>query len=233
MKGMKVIPPLMVDGKATRGVSEAIGDTRERRILKPLMTADTARLVKVHLPFLELHPQTVTPQDFLISLFSKKAIIEGLNASEPNQRRLTFLSLKKTLLVGRMMLKAGLGQITLNDSQLDEIRMTMGKFRPEIIYSPEFGWHGESLAPLKGATPLDEFEAEIIRTIANSFSQFQRGQHQSESGLEAIARAAATKPNGAFYVGICPRCETVFEKRRGDQIYDRELCKKEFTRKKK
>ena len=196
------------------------------------MTAATTRLVKVHLPFLKLHPQTVTPQDFILSLLSHKTITNSLVAGKSDQGRITFLSLKKTLLIGRMMLKAGLGQITLEEKQLDQIQETMAKFYPEIRYSPQFGWHGEFLVPNKEATALDVFEAEIIRTIANSFSPFQGGQHQSESGLEAIARAAATKPNGAFYVGICPRCETVFEKRRGDQVYDREACRKEFARKK-
>ena len=34
-----------------------------------------------------------------------------------------------------------------------------------------------------------------------------------------------------LFVGICPRCRKKFRKKRVDQIYDRELCKKEHTRK--
>jgi len=37
---------------------------------------------------------------------------------------------------------------------------------------------------------------------------------------------------GEYYIGLCPRCGKVFEKRREDQLYDRDTCRKEFTRKK-
>ncbi|MFZ2957690.1 MAG: hypothetical protein WA705_12440 [Candidatus Ozemobacteraceae bacterium] len=38
--------------------------------------------------------------------------------------------------------------------------------------------------------------------------------------------------NALYYVGMCPRCGKVFEKKRGDQVYDCSLCQKEHTRKK-
>lgn len=38
--------------------------------------------------------------------------------------------------------------------------------------------------------------------------------------------------NGAVFIGVCPRCGKIFKKNRSDQLYDRELCQKEHTRKK-
>lgn len=36
---------------------------------------------------------------------------------------------------------------------------------------------------------------------------------------------------GKIFIGMCPRCEKFFAKRRADQVYDRSLCQKEYTRK--
>lgn len=113
-----------------------------------------------------------------------------------------------------------------NESLEGWINRSLSKMAPIVSWTKnnsqiKFKSYDYNKLPGKGTqadifnSELDGFRGRLIMIISESFSTWN-----------------GEKANGIFFIGCCPRCGKIFEKKRNNQEYDRNTCRNEFTRKK-
>lgn len=109
-------------------------------------------------------------------------------------------------------------------------------FQFEILGNwPQEALSGLSLVVKNGNPPFVELD--VIPDVDPAGDPAETFRRTWNKGFRArlvklIFDAFQPFGDGPFYIGCCPRCSAFFKMSRGDQVYDRELCKREFTRKK-
>lgn len=239
-KNMKVIQPVIDSGTLSRGLSESIsnnadliGKVKRKRTPKPLINTGTRHL-KSLIPMLNL------------SIIKRPNQEPKLLANDPWGEALEEMRVDKDYgLFWVADLKTHHHQPLVVEALILARRMikAQSELARSVQSSEQQAYAFSDIRTIadKLNTIREHLKPASLKVNTNGSIAFQNSPTFKRAGAtvqelaamiaDAVGLAYLDK-NALYFIGHCPRCETIFSKQRGDQVYDKVLCRNEFTRKK-
>ncbi len=188
---------------------------KKKRILKPKKTADVILLLKI-LPLIERDPDFLSDEDFFA--YADKLSIDLLSFPSPS-----FENAKQVFRNIRTIIQETSG-IQCKEEAVDSVLNWLIASKHNHRQQPDPHKYRYSLSSGIGIVKQNRYPPPQGRLVDDPLTE--------KDIMEAVSNAFENGP-GKFFIGACPRCKKIFEKKQSNSIFCGKYCATEGTRKKK